>query len=425
MENNFDELKGILSKEKNILKEIKKINEDIQKTRDVSEKKMILSQIRSLFNLLKRENEKISSLVRNINLPSPLPTPNKKSEEIPEKKYGKKSAPVTKIKLSNFERQTIKRLKQRAEQKEVPREDKPSIFVKFSNKIFSKLSARLVDNEEFVNIKRDLIKSGLKYLPKSYLSIIFLTTIISIFVSIPIMLFFLFFSLSAIAPIIKMAEGVFLDRLLRVIWIPVVIPILTFFMMYLYPSAEKKSIESRINEELPFAAINMSAIAGSMINPMKIFEIIIATKEYPYLEKEFTKLINETNILGYDLITALRNRAFNSPSKKLAELFNGLATTINSGGDLVEFFNKRSQTLLFDYKLEREKYNRSSETYMDIYISVVIAAPMILMLLLMIMQVSGLGVGISTPALTLLMIFGVFGINLLFLAFLHFKQPGD
>ncbi|MBS3094953.1 type II secretion system F family protein [Candidatus Pacearchaeota archaeon] len=427
MENNFDEIKKIISKEKNIIKEVKKINEDIAKTRDVSERRMISSQINSLLSLMKKENEKIPWLVKSINLPNPLPVSKKESsKEMPVSKYdSKKQFPITNMKMSAFEKQTLKRLKQKGEKKEILREDKPSNYIKISNRLFSELSTKVVNKEEFSNIKRDLIKSGLQYLPKSYLSIIFFTTTISFFVAIPIMLFFLFFSVSAIAPLVKVAEGAFLDRLLKVIWIPVVIPILTFFMMYLYPSAEKKSIETRINEELPFAAINMSAIAGSMIDPTRIFEIIIATKEYPYLEKEFTKLINETNILGYDLISALRNRAFNSPSKKLAELFNGLATTINSGGDMVEFFSKRSQTLLFDYKLEREKYNRSSETYMDIYISVVIAAPMILMLLLMIMQVSGLGVGISTPALTLLMILGVFGINLLFLAFLHFKQPGD
>ena len=186
---------------------------------------------------------------------------------------------------------------------------------------------------------------------------------------------------------------------------------------------EKKTLENRINRELPFATIHMSSISNSMIEPSKIFSIIISTEEYPNLEKEFTKLFNEVNVYGYDLVTALRDMAFNSPSRKLAELYNGLATTITSGGDLPEFFDKRAQTLLFEHRLETEKHSKAAETFMDIYISVVIAAPMILMLLLMMMRLSGLGISLSTGMITLVMVLGVSLMNVLFLSFLHLKQP--
>ncbi len=112
------------------------------------------------------------------------------------------------------------------------------------------------------------------------------------------------------------------------------------------------------------------------------------------------------------------------PSTKLAELLNGLATTINSGGDLPEFFDKRSQTLLFEHRIEKEKNTKSAETFMDIYISVVIASPMILMLLLMMMSISGLS-WLSTSMITLIMILGVSLANVIFLTFLHIKQSSE
>jgi flagellar protein FlaJ len=193
----------------------------------------------------------------------------------------------------------------------------------------------------------------------------------------------------------------------------------------MYPSLEKKSIETRINQELPFATIHMSSISESLVEPSNIFKIIISTEEYPTLEKEFVKLLNEINVFGHDLVTALRNSAFNSPSRRLAELFDGLATTITSGGDLSEFFDKRAQTLLFDYKLEREKKTKTAETFMDIYISVVIAAPMILMLLLIMMRISGLGIALSTSMISLIMVLGVSVINIIFLVFLQLRQPKE
>jgi flagellar protein FlaJ len=166
----------------------------------------------------------------------------------------------------------------------------------------------------------------------------------------------------------------------------------------------------------------MSAISGSLIDPTNIFEIIISTKEYPKLTEQFTKLINETNVYGYDLVSTLRNSAYNSPSKKLAELYSGLAITITSGGDLAEFFEKRAETLLFEYRLEKEKKTKAAETFMDIYISIVIAAPMILMILLMMMKISGLGVALSTQTITLIMVISVAVINIMFISFLEVKK---
>jgi flagellar protein FlaJ len=166
----------------------------------------------------------------------------------------------------------------------------------------------------------------------------------------------------------------------------------------------------------------MSAISGSMIDPSKIFSIMITTREYPYLEKEFKKLINEINLYGYDLVSALRNSAYNCPSKKLSELFNGLATTINSGGNLPDFFDKRSQTLLFENRLEQEKKTRAAETFMDMYISLVVAAPMILMILLMMMKISGLGIQMSTKMITIIMVSAVTMINIIFLGVLQLKK---
>ena len=224
-------------------------------------------------------------------------------------------------------------------------------------------------------------------------------------------------------PIVTSVTENLASRFLKVFWILFVVPIGTFLIMYIYPSLEKSYTENKINQELPFATIHMSSISGSMVEPSKIFSIIVSTKEYPFLQKEFIKLINQINVYGYDLVTALRNVAFNSPSSKLTELLNGLATTINSGGDLQNFFEKRSQTLLFDYRIEREKYTKTAETFMDIYISVVIAAPMILMLLLIMMKVSGLGISLSTSMITLIIILGVSMVNILFLTFLQLKQP--
>ena len=326
-------------------------------------------------------------------------------------------------KITKTEKNIVKRIEQ--SKKEIAKKKegkKPNIYAGLASRIFSDFARPLVDSKTFSGVIRDLLKTNMGLIPSAYISIILFSVLISAGVALILFLFLLFFNVSTVAPFITPVTDL-MSRFLGLFWILFVIPIITFVFLYVYPSLEKRNLEGGIDQELPFATINMSAIAGSKIEPTNIFNIIISTAEYPHLKNQFTKVMNEIGIYGHDLVTALRNSADNCPSKKLSDLYNSLATNITSGGDLGEFFEKRSETLLLDYRLERERYTRASETFIDVYISIVIAAPMILMLLLMMIQVSGLGVSLSPTTISLIMILGVAGINFVFLMFLRLKQP--
>jgi len=343
-------------------------------------------------------------------------------------KEAKKSIEKAQIKkeakeIKRIDREVLKRLKKKKKKVVKKEERKPKFYVKLANKLFSRISLSLYKSETFTSLKKDLIKANLPYLPVSYISMSFFITLLSFIVSIFLVLFLMFFNLTVIFPFISSYSGDIMERLIRVSWIVILFPVATFLIVYFYPSVEKNYIKNKVNQELPFVAIHLSAIANSMVEPSKMFEIVIATKEYPYTSKEFRKIINEINIYGSNLVEALRKSALNTSSAKLAELLNGVATTITSGGNLKKYFEKKSQNLLFEYRLEREKYTRMAETFMDIYISVVIAAPMILMLLLMMIKISGLGIDLTTNMLTFIVIGGVTIVNIIFLTFLYLRQP--
>lgn len=430
----FIDLKKIIAKEIKILNEINSLFENLEKTNSNEEKKLIRSQINSLKQVLKQTNAALPSSLNKFNLAKPLvqekkelPKKDMKAVEVSTKPTPVKDPNLPEIKpisidLSPLEKETLRRLKKKEKKIVEKKERQASKYVQMSNKMFSNMASELAEKKSFKMLKTNLIKANLQFIPKSYISVILFSTLISIGIAFFLFVFFLFFSIGPELPIITLAADGIASRFIKVFWILFAIPAGTFTFMYFYPSLEERSAGNRIEQELPFAAIHMSSIAGSMIDPSQIFSIILTTKEYPNIEKEFVKLLNKINLLGYDLVTALRYSSLNCPSKKLSELFNGLATTINSGGDLSEFFAKRAESLLFEYRLEREKKTRAAETFMDIYISVVIAAPMILMLLLMMMKVSGLGLQLSTGMITLIMVMGVTGINIVFLTFLHVKQ---
>jgi len=426
-----EELKKIILEKKKILKEISYLFAILERTRDSEEKKMISAQINLLKDFLKKRNKDIPGALRKISLVKPLTAKAENKEtgqnEIEAKPL--KTSKAGKIKFpKNFlelEKETLKRIGEKEEKIIKEKEKKPSNYVKTANRIFINFSKPLSKKKIFDMLKTSLIKANMQFIPSNYISIIFFTTLLSVIFSIFVFGFFLFFNFGPELPIITRATEDIGVRFLKIFWILFVIPFGTVSFMYFYPSIERKSIENKINHELPFATIHMSAISGSMVDPSKIFSIVNSTGEYPNISKEFTKLINEIHVYGYNLVSALNNLAFNCPSSKLAELFNGLASTIRSGGNIQDFFEKRAQSLLFEYKIENEKHTKTAETFMDIYISIVIAAPMIFMLVLMMMKISGLGISLSTSMISLLMVLGVTIINIVFLTFLYLKQPSE
>lgn len=423
---NLRKVRECIAKERNTAKDINVLFNSMQIIENAHEKNMAENQLKNLkVNLIKINQDLLKNL-ESLNIKNSLVKGEKGKDgyEINTPKLSRKELKkLRKIaKITPIEKVIIERMKKSGKKGEKKEEKSSDGYKKFAEKKFSSLAKAMIKTGFFQKMGADIVKSNLNYNLISYLSMTILNLIIAFVVGLCIFLFFLFFNLSPLLPVIVPMEDPMGLRLAKVFWILLVIPGVTALFMKLYPSMEAGSIGKKIEAELPFAVIHMAAISGSMINPIKIFSIISATREYPHLEKEFNKLLNEINVYGYDLVTSLKDIAINSPSKKLAELFNGLSTTITSGGTLYEFFEKRSQSLLFEYKLDNEKNTKSSESFMDIYISIVIAAPMVLMLLLMMMKISGLGISLATNTITLLVVGGVSLVNILFLAFLQVKQ---
>jgi flagellar protein FlaJ len=207
-------------------------------------------------------------------------------------------------------------------------------------------------------------------------------------------------------------------------WIVLLIPAITFLLFYTYPSGEANSNDKAIMYELPFATIHMSAIATSDIEPTKIFKIIAATEDYKHVGREMRKIISQVEIYGYDLVTSLKNVASQISNKKMAELLGGLAINISTGGELKTYLQKKAENYLVDYRLERKKYIDIAGTFMDIYIAILIATPLILVLMFVLMNVSGLGFeGISLQVLMFFAIAIVIVLNIIFLLVLNIKQP--
>ncbi len=429
----IDELKKNIEVEIQMLREISTYSRRIELATPYEEK-LLKNAILSLKESIRTINRSVPSLVKDISFAQKLPSKPRKTEL--ENIGFQRSDSSVNVTLQVKDREKFleslsinESLIRRLRKEEKLEGEKTGEFkatrgyLKLSNRLFLERAGRLINKGWFRGLSVEISKANIDILFQTYIAMMILTTFISVFVGALLMVFLLFFNVAASWPIISSFRGNYLIRLSQIFWIPFVLPVLVFGFLYIYPASERKTIGKRLDQELPFAVIHMSAISGSGIAPSEIFRIIGGGKEYPYLRKEIRKILNQINLYGYDLVTAISNVAKNTSSAKFSELLSGLVTTINSGGNLKEFFEKRAETLLTTYRLEREKATRVAETFMDIYISVVIAAPMILMLLLIMIAVSGIQVGFSLGVMTFIIVSTIALINIAFIAFLNVKQP--
>jgi flagellar protein FlaJ len=275
-----------------------------------------------------------------------------------------------------------------------------NFYIRISTKLFKKPTQRIFPY--FKDLADDLKAANMPLITTTYISMMLFSTSLCFMLGI---LLSLVFGLSYL-------------------WSILVLPLMCFFLFYTYPSAKSSEIDKRINYELPFATIHMGAIAGSNIGPVKLFEIIGSSEEYPNVGFELKKVLNQVVVFGYNVSNSLKNVASRTRNTKLAELLGGIATNINSGGELKSYLEKKSESFLVDYKLERKQYIDLATTFLDIYISVLIAAPLILILLLVIMNLIGTGFsGLGINSLVFIGVILIAIMNIIFIVVLNLKQP--
>jgi|TARA_B100001971_G_C18229090_1_gene562685 flagellar protein FlaJ len=310
---------------------------------------------------------------------------------------------LKKLKLSEANLKSIKKLKV---EKEDDLEKKPNYFAGVSNKFFRETSEKFVPT--FGKLNKDLKKSNIRFLTSTYISMAIFSLAIGLVTGLLIFGGLLFYSLS---------NWIY-------IWIPFAILGIIFLGFYFYPSSESNNVNKRVSQELPFATIHMAAIAGSDIGPTKIFKIIAFSKEYPYMGFEMKKVLTQIELYGYDIVTALKNVSSKTSNLKLGELFSGIATDIGTGGELKNYLEKKAENFLIDYRLERQRYSELAGTFMDIYISILIAAPLVLMMMFIVMNAVGLEVaGLGIEVLLVMSVGVIILVNIIFLFVLNTKQP--
>ena len=293
---------------------------------------------------------------------------------------------------------------------------KSTRYGKVSNSFFEGVSNYLMKAYPsfFKSLNEALKMSDIKILSRTYTSIILFTSFITFF-SVLLITFLIFFVM----------DFEVITILLRSVSLAFLAGILGFILLYFYPNMLIRNRRRAIKTDLPFVIIHMAAVAGSGAQPISIFNLVLNTGEYKGLEGEIRKIVNYVNLFGYDLTTALRVVANITPSPEFRELLTGLVSTIETGGDLKQYLGSKANDALTTYKLERKKYTEVLATYSDIYIGILIAAPLLFAVTLAIINMLGGKIaGFDVGFLAMVGTFAVLPfLNIVFIIFLNLVQP--
>ncbi len=388
------------------------------------------SNISQILSRINQHNSAIYDIIKEPHkeMPTREPTPTKaitkKVETIPIKdKSLRKTQEAVKATEKETKKENLDELNIKPEDvrkfiksQEKLREEVSQQYTVYKTNRYAKISNLFVEDfafnltKKYPGLFRPLYEAirlaNIKLLSKTYVSMMVFSTMISL-------------------PISLLLIYLFLGSILKTIPLAILTTILTFVIIYIYPWSIIKVRRGKIRTELVFATIHMSAIAGSGAQPSKIFQLLIDSKDYPELESELKRIVNNMHLFGYNLTTSLKIVASTTPSDYFKELLNGMVSTIETGGNITKYLQDKADDALATYQSDQKKYLAQISSYSDIYTGILIAAPLLLLVTLAILE--KISPSISGISINTLASFGTFLgiplINIIFLVFLSITQP--
>jgi flagellar protein FlaJ len=226
-------------------------------------------------------------------------------------------------------------------------------------------------------LEDNLFKAHIKIRPDEYVAYALMTTllvaIMTIFLGI-LLFFFLFL------PMMGLIVG-----LLLLILMAAFPPLLTYAAIMSGPNGARKKRERLIDARISGAMSFISAMASAEVPVDVIFKELSKESVYGEVAEEAKWITRDTELLGIDILTAIREGAKRSPSTKFQDFLQGVVTTSTSGGQLKPFFLMKAEQFEKEDRLEMRKKMETLGMLAESFITVVVAFPLFLVVIMAIM----------------------------------------
>jgi flagellar protein FlaJ len=233
----------------------------------------------------------------------------------------------------------------------------------------------------FRDLDRNLQRAGLKFNFRAYVSLTVFTSIIasvSTGVAVPLVLFLVFHV--ALLPALLFGLGIGLLAFTSAI-----------VGFYVYPLYRADKHKHELDDEMPFTMGYMAILASAGVSPEKIFYSLSSLKKPLAATSEAKDIMRHINLFGLDIISALEKTSSRTPSAKLQEILEGIISTMHSGGNLAGYLREKFKTYIKLRKLSLKKYADTLSMLSEVYVALLLTAPLLFVIMLSVMSVLGGG----------------------------------
>lgn len=161
--------------------------------------------------------------------------------------------------------------------------------------------------------------------------------------------------------------------------------LIMFGLMYQYPKNEMIKRKSKILEEMAYFSGYMGTLISSGLTLEGIFRTLAKEKTNEEIVKDAKYLTRNLEVMGMDIVTALKDMAERSPVEIYAEFLEGMIANLQVGGDLQEYFNASGEVQLEQRKNRLREANQSLGIVTELYTVLLIVFPLLGAIMLSIM----------------------------------------
>lgn len=169
------------------------------------------------------------------------------------------------------------------------------------------------------------------------------------------------------------------------------------YVFSILPSMYIGSRRASIDASLPTVASYMSAMTSSGVPPAPIFESLAKEKSISkVVAEEATRINRDIEILGLDVLKALEQAAFRSPSERWSNFLEGIIATVTSGGDLTTYLSTETKSFMKLKQEETKEFIEQLGIIAEIFMVVGVVAPLFFVVMIAILSILNSGGGNSS-----------------------------
>src|SRR3989449_8022 len=233
-------------------------------------------------------------------------------------------------------------------------------------------------------LEDNLLKAHIRLRPEEYLAVAWMNTTFAAVGAVVA---------AFVAALFLLVLNIPITTLLIIFGLVAAIPI---FFSYMYafglpvgyhgkPAGMAKKRGHKIDKRISGAMSFISAMASADVPVDVIFKELSKQTIYGEVAKEAEWITRDTELLGLDILTAIRKAAQRSPSSKFSDFLQGVVTTSTSGGQLKPYFLVKAEQFEKEDRLEMRKKMETLGMLAESFVTVVVAFPLFLVVIMAIM----------------------------------------